>query len=56
MCDFAVLPKLKDPPSVSNNVCGNITVTFKKWVEDFDIGNGPIGEYRYGFPCPIPRH
>lgn len=42
-----MLPKLKDPPQVSDNVCGNMTVTFQKWVKDLDIGDGPIGEYRY---------
>lgn len=42
-----MLPKLKDPPLVRDNVCGNMTVTFLKWVKDLDIGDGPIGEYRY---------
>jgi hypothetical protein len=42
-----VLPKLKDPPVITDNVCGNMTVTFKQWVKDLDIGDGPIGQYRY---------
>ena len=41
------LPKLVEPPKITNNICGDLTVTWNGWVKDTDIGEGPIARYLY---------
>ncbi|KAK3088245.1 hypothetical protein FSP39_016552, partial [Pinctada imbricata] len=40
-----LLPRLRVHPDISENICGNVTVSWNKWVKDEDIGVGPIGRY-----------
>ncbi|KAK3593699.1 hypothetical protein CHS0354_013594 [Potamilus streckersoni] len=40
-----LLPKMVNPPQVSNVSCKNVTVKWPQWKENFDIGTGPIGRY-----------
>ncbi|XP_052091999.1 receptor-type tyrosine-protein phosphatase kappa-like isoform X2 [Mytilus californianus] len=39
------LPKLVEQPKITNNKCGNLTLSWIGWVEDVDIGKGPIAQY-----------
>lgn len=39
------LPKLVEQPKITNNKCGNLTLSWNGWVEDVDIGKGPIAQY-----------
>ena len=41
------LPKLITAPSISNITCDNLTITWYEWDPTRDIGDAPIGTYRY---------
>ncbi|XP_033729933.1 receptor-type tyrosine-protein phosphatase kappa-like isoform X3 [Pecten maximus] len=40
------LPRLRIPPVISGNECGNVTVTWQAWHESVDNGQGPIYNYQ----------
>ncbi|XP_069121046.1 uncharacterized protein [Argopecten irradians] len=40
------LPRLRIPPTISGNECGNVTVTWPAWDETLDKGQGPIYNYQ----------
>ncbi|OWF37446.1 receptor-type tyrosine-protein phosphatase T-like isoform X2 [Mizuhopecten yessoensis] len=40
------LPRLRIPPTITGNECGNVTVTWQAWDESVDNGQGPIYNYQ----------
>jgi len=41
------LPKLRIPPIVKDNECGNVTISWNGWSTAEDVGKGPIVKYKY---------